>query len=496
MLSFSNRGVNQPRAKVDQLSGHLRRVTDSLSMADKDGAPVTEVLRGGASATRLNLSTARLFVASGPDKGRSVQIDGRPSIVGTETDCALVLSDRSVSRRHAEVMRRGDLVVVRDLGSTNGTFYHDARVGEVSVPLGGEIFFGKTRVKVVPEEVEVPTKPSVEDRLGPLVGGDLRMREIFALVEEVAPTDVTVVVEGETGTGKELVARAIHERSNRRAKNLVVFDCTNQPKDLIESSLFGHVKGAFTGATAQRAGAFERADEGTIFLDELGEFGLDLQPKLLRVLESREVQKVGGEGYDGVNVRVVAATNRNLKAEVRAGRFREDLYYRLAVVKIVLPPLRERASDLPRLIEHFIHQSGNTFSVDPSCYAALKAHTWPGNVRELKNVVDRAAALSRGKASVDLTRFMLEAEEGDLKPSSPLRPAAPSMSGALDSKLPSFKEAKGKIVADFESQYIQALLREHGNNISLAAREAGIDRKHFKDLMRKYGIDAKSDDED
>ena len=163
-------------------------------------------------------------------------------------------------------------------------------------------------------------------------------------------------------------------------------------------------------------------------------------------------------------------------------------------MKIVLPPLRERVSDIPRLVEHFIQLSGSTFSVDPSCYAALKGHTWPGNVRELKNVVDRAAALSRGKANVDLSRFMLEAEDGDLKPSVPVRPAPAMVLG--DSKLPSFKEAKGKIVADFESQYIQALLREHGNNISLAAREAGIDRKHFKDLMRKYGIDARGDDED
>lgn len=463
-------------------------------MADKDGNHVTEVLRAGTSATRLNLSSARLFVASGPDKGRSTHVDSRTIVVGTEPECDLVLSDRSVSRRHAEVVKRGDFVVVRDLGSTNGTYFHEARVGEVFVPLGGEVSFGKTKVKVVPDEVEVGTKPLLEDRLGPLVGGDLRMREIFALIEEVGPTDVTVVVEGETGTGKELVARAIHERSRRTSRPLVVFDCTNQPKDLIESSLFGHVKGAFTGATAQRAGAFERADGGTIFLDELGEFSLDLQPKLLRVLESREVQKVGGEGYDAVDVRVVAATNRNLKAEVRAGRFREDLYYRLAVVKIVLPPLRERVSDIPRLVEHFIQLSGSTFSVDPSCYPALKGHTWPGNVRELKNVVDRAAALSRGKSNVDLSRFMLEAEDGDLKPSLPVRPAPAMVLG--DSKLPSFKEAKGKIVADFESQYIQALLREHGNNISLAAREAGIDRKHFKDLMRKYGIDARGDDED
>jgi transcriptional regulator with GAF, ATPase, and Fis domain len=324
-----------------------------------------------------------------------------------------------------------------------------------------------------------------------MVGGDLRMREIFALIEDIARTDVTVVIEGETGTGKELVARAIHERSKRSDEPFVVFDCTNQPKDLIESALFGHVKGAFTGATSPRAGAFERANGGTIFLDELGEFGLDLQPKLLRVLESREVQKVGGDDYDPVDVRVIAATNRNLKAEVRASRFREDLYYRLAVVKIMLPPLRERASDMQRLVEHFIGLGNHNFTVDPRCYATLRTYQWPGNVRELKNVVDRAGALSHGKGNVDLARFL-----GDLDDDDKARPSSSSGGAAPIDKAMSFKEAKGRVISDFESQYILALLREHGNNISLAAREAGIDRKHFKDLMRKYGIEARGSDND
>ncbi|MCC7380440.1 MAG: sigma 54-dependent Fis family transcriptional regulator [Deltaproteobacteria bacterium] len=454
-------------------------------MTEKGSAQVTEVLRAGSPVTRLDQTRAKLFVAQGPDKGKSVVIGPEPLVVGTEADCGLILIDRSVSRRHAEVCRRGEFVIVRDLGSTNGTFFHDARVGEVFVPLGGEIGFGKTKVKVVPEEVLVEPKPHVGDRLGPLIGADLRMREIFALIEDIAASDVTVVIEGETGTGKELVARAIHERSSRSSGPFVVFDCSNQPKDLVESALFGHVKGAFTGATSPRAGAFERANGGTIFLDELGEFGLDLQPKLLRVLESREVQKVGGDGYDAVDVRIIAATNRNLKGEVRAGRFREDLYYRLAVVKIVLPSLRERGSDIPRLVQHFIELSGSSFTVDPGCFDALRAHSWPGNVRELKNVVDRAAALSRGRREVDLSRFMLEHDDEP-------RPVTPLPSD----KLLSFKEAKGKVISDFESQYILALLREHGNNISLAAREAGIDRKHFKDLMRKYGIEAKGSDEE
>ncbi len=437
--------------------------------------------------TKLNPTSARLFVPQGPDKGKSATVTLDPILVGADPECQLVLVDRTVSRRHAEVRRDGDYVIVRDLKSTNGTYYRDARVGEVFVPLGGEICFGKTRVKIVPEEMSVESKPYMSERLGPLVGGDLRMREIFTLIEEVAPTPVTVVIEGETGTGKELVAKAIHERSLRAKGSLVVFDCTNQPKDLIESSLFGHVKGAFTGATAERMGAFERANGGTIFLDELGEFSLDLQPKLLRVLESREIQKVGGDDYDPVDVRVIAATNRNLKHEVRAGRFREDLYYRLAVVKIQLPPLRDRREDIFRLVDHFLTDAKADCTIDTSCIERLKRHDWPGNVRELKNVVDRAAALSRGRENVDLSRF-IQHDDDDT-------PAAASMAQA-DTNL-SFKEAKGKVISSFESQYIEALLREHSNNISVAAREAGIDRKHFKDLMRKHGIAARPDqDED
>jgi transcriptional regulator with GAF, ATPase, and Fis domain len=458
-------------------------------MTEGEAKNVTELLSpSSGSVTKLNPTSARLFVPQGADKGKSASVGREAIVVGADPGCGLVLTDRTVSRRHAEVQREGDYVVVTDLGSTNGTFYHEARVGKVYVPLGGEVSFGKTRVKVVPEEVALEAKPYAAERLGPLIGGDARMREIFGLIEDIATTDVTVVIEGETGTGKELVAAAIHQLSPRAKRPFVVFDCTNQPKDLVESSLFGHVKGAFTGAMGPRQGAFERASSGTIFLDELGEFGLDLQPKLLRVLESREIQKVGGDGYDPVDVRVITATNRNLKGEVRAGRFREDLYYRLAVVKIVLPPLRERSGDIPRLVEHFLALANNPCSVDPSCFERLRAYAWPGNVRELKNVVDRASALSKGKSNVDLARFIQADDEDEL-------PGAAKAEAALDKGV-SFKEAKGRIVNDFEARYIQMLLREHNNNISVASREAGIDRKHFKDLMKKHGIEARSDDDE
>lgn len=460
-------------------------------MSPPSGTHVTEVLPASGSVTRLNPTSARLYVPAGPDKGKTTSVGSRSVLVGADPSCGLMLVDRTVSRKHAEVRRERDFVIVKDLGSTNGTFYHDARVVEVSVPLGGEISFGKTRVKIVPEEVSVEARPHISDRLGPLIGRDLRMREIFTLIEDIADSDVTVVIEGQTGTGKELVAKAIHDYSRRKKHPLVVFDCSNQPKDLIESALFGHVKGAFTGATAPRAGAFERSDSGTIFLDELGEFGLDLQPKLLRVLESREIQKVGGDGYEPVDVRVIAATNRNLRHEVRTGNFREDLYYRLAVVKIQLPSLRERVEDIPALVDHFIDLNGGAFTVDPGSYSRMAAYHWPGNVRELKNVVDRAAALSRGRTNVDLSTFILADELGHDAPSHGTAVGAPPP--PPDTEL-SFKEAKGRVISDFETRYIEALLRKHNNNISVAAREAGIDRKHFKDLMRKHGISARSED--
>lgn len=456
-------------------------------MSRTESTHVTEILPASGSVTRINPSSARLYVPTGPDKGKSATVGPRAVLVGADPACELQLVDRTVSRKHAEVRRERDLVIVKDLGSTNGTFYHEARVKEVSVPLGGEVSFGKTRVKIVPEEMSVEARPHVSDRLGPLIGTDVRMREIFTLIEDIAQSDVTVVIEGETGTGKELVAKAIHDNSMRRHSPLRVFDCTNQPKDLIESALFGHVKGAFTGATAPRAGAFERADRGTIFLDELGEFGLDLQPKLLRVLESREIQKVGGDGYEPVDVRVIAATNRNLRNEVRAGNFREDLYYRLAVVKLQLPPLRDRLDDLQILVEHFIELNGGNYTVDSRSYPQLRVYPWPGNVRELKNVVDRAAALARGRTNVDLARFV--------QPDDISATAGMEGSGSGTNTDLSFKEAKGRVISDFESRYIESLLRKHNNNISVAAREAGIDRKHFKDLMKKHGIEARRDED-
>jgi len=313
------------------------------------------------------------------------------------------------------------------------------------------------------------------------VGGDTKMRQMFTLLEDVAATSATVLIEGETGTGKELIAEEIHNYSPRKDGPLVVFDCGSVPRELIESMLFGHVKGSFTGAITDRRGAFAEAHGGTIFLDEIGEMSLDLQPSLLRVLDKRAVRKVGSNTYEKIDVRVVAATNRDLRAEVAKKAFREDLYYRLAVIRVSVPPLRERGTDIPLLINHFVSTFGPGLSVSPEDMARLVRHSWPGNVRELRNVIERACLLARG-STINLEDALVSE-------------AAPSLGIRTD--LP-FKEAKGQLVEMFEREYIEDLMRRHKMNLSAAAREAQIDRKHLRELIRKYGLDprAKIDGDD
>jgi DNA-binding NtrC family response regulator len=310
--------------------------------------------------------------------------------------------------------------------------------------------------------------------MGQLVGSDTKMRQLFKLLTDVAATNATVLIEGETGTGKELIAEEIHNHSDRRDGPFVVFDCGSVPRELIESALFGHVKGSFTGAITDRRGAFAEANGGTIFLDEIGEMQMDLQPSLLRVLDKRAVRKVGANQYEKIDVRVVAATNRDLRAEVGKKNFREDLYYRLAVIRVSVPPLRERGSDIPLLVNHFVQSfsQGEPLSVAPEDMARLQRHSWPGNVRELRNVIERACLLSGG-ATINIDDALVEE-------------AAPALGIRTD--LP-FKEAKGQLVEMFEREYIEDLMRRHKMNLSAAAREAQIDRKHLRELIRKYGLD-------
>ena len=416
----------------------------------------------------------------GPDRGESVLVGKEPLVFGSSPSCGMVLTDKTVSRQHMEARwsEDGSGVVLRDLGSTNGTFFQGSRFKEITIAFGAEFKLGRTTIKFLPEEEVVEPEISDADTFGSLKGQDPKIRRLFALLADIAVTDATVIIEGETGTGKELVAEEIHKHSTRTNGPFVVFDCGAVPHELIESALFGHMKGSFTGAVADRKGAFAEAHGGTIFLDEIGELSPELQPALLRVLDKRAVRRVGGNQYEKVDVRVLAATNRDLREEVVRRNFREDLYYRLAVIRIALPPLRERGMDIPYLADHFVNQfspKGQKLIIPPEEMARLQRHSWPGNVRELRNVIERACVLSKGDA------INLDDAFGTTD-------AAPSLGIRTD--LP-FKEAKGQLVEFFEREYIVDLMRRHKMNLSSAAREAQIDRKHLRELIRKYDIDSR-----
>jgi DNA-binding NtrC family response regulator len=421
----------------------------------RDRNNVTALLDDTPSYSRQNAGGI-FVVIKGPDRGEVVRLGREPVSFGSGPQCSLVLTDKTVSRKHLEAQLVDDEVMMIDCGSTNGTFIQGSRFEKISIGFGAEVKLGRTVIKFLPDEEIVEPEPSAQTAFGTIVGGDTKMRQMFTLLEDVAATNATVLIEGETGTGKELIAEEIHNHSPRKDGPLVVFDCGSVPRELIESMLFGHVKGSFTGAITDRRGAFAEAHGGTIFLDEIGEMALDLQPSLLRVLDKRAVRKVGSNTYEKIDVRVVAATNRDLRAEVAKKTFREDLYYRLAVIRVSVPPLRERGTDIPLLIQHFVNTFGPGLTVSSEDMARLVRHSWPGNVREL-NLED--ALVSE---------------------------AAPSLGIRTD--LP-FKEAKGQLVERFEQEYIEDLMRRHKMNLSAAAREAQIDRKHLRELIRKYGLD-------
>jgi DNA-binding NtrC family response regulator len=450
----------------------------------RDRTNVTALLEDLPSFSRQNRGGIFLVI-KGPDRGESVRLDGvRPVYFGSSPSCELVLSDKTVSRKHMMAELAGDEVLVMDCGSTNGCFIHGSRFEKISIGFGAEVKLGRTVIKFLPDEEVVEPEPSRDTAFGTIVGADTKMRQLFNLLTDVAATNATVLIEGETGTGKELIAEEIHNHSPRRDGPFVVFDCGSVPRELIESMLFGHVKGSFTGAITDRKGAFAEAHGGTIFLDEIGEMALDLQPSLLRVLDKRAVRKVGSNTYEKIDVRVVAATNRDLRAEVAKKAFREDLYYRLAVIRVSVPPLRERGSDIPLLVQHFVTSFGPALKVTPEDMAKLVRHSWPGNVRELRNVMERACLLSRGD-QVNIDDALVDESGG------------PQLGIRTD--LP-FKEAKGQLVEMFEREYIEDLMRRHKMNLSAAAREAQIDRKHLRELIRKYGLDPRvkleGDDED
>jgi len=421
----------------------------------------------------------RVVVVAGPSRGRRLALRQGEYRIGKGPDCDLVLEDNAVSRAHLELSLDGDAVVVRDLGSRNGSFYRGARFDSIRVGPGAVLVVGRSELRI---EETTPAHSALvsTDRFGDLVGAAPAMQRLYELLQRVSPTDASVLIQGETGTGKELVARALHQGSSRRRGPFVVCDLGGVVSSLIESELFGHVRGAFTGADIERAGAFEAAQGGTVFLDEVGELDLAAQPRLLRALENREVKRVGASGWTPVDVRVVAATNRDLAADVSAGSFREDLYHRLAVVVIDLPPLRARREDIPLLVDHFLGEAAAAGGRRPpeipeETMEALIAYDWPGNVRELRNVLERALAISAHAPSVDSTILGLS------------QSAPPASPPAADASIP-FHEAKERLVDAWEREYVQALLDRCAGNVSAAARQGGLNRAYLHRLLKKHGL--------
>jgi DNA-binding NtrC family response regulator len=446
----------------------------------------TQLLTDDASGLLLERSF-RLRVVSGPDQGKEHMLDEGTTMVGTHSDNDLVLSDATVSRYHLEIRVRRDGIEVRDLDTTNGTKHGGARIGSVVLTGAARLRLGKhTEMDVEPVDTSVELGEWPNDRFGDVLGTTQPMKRLFALLAKASSTEATILLQGETGTGKEAIAEAVHRNSRRSKGPFVVVDCGSIPHELIASELFGHAKGSFTGAGADKQGLIEAANHGTLFLDEIGELALDLQPQLLRVLDRRQVRRVGETQSVDVDIRVIAATHRDLRAMVKAGQFREDLYYRLAVVATQVPPLRERKADIPALATWFAEKMGRgSFAQSPALLDQLQRHDWPGNVRELRNVVERA--LSLGDAA------LADLGEGSSRPSTGGE-AASEDAGARRGSNPDvlelpFKEAKAQLVEAFERDYLSALLARHHGNISRAAAEAGIDRNYIHRLVKKYNLE-------
>jgi DNA-binding NtrC family response regulator len=421
----------------------------------------------------VRYAKVRVEVVRGPDVGRSVDVAGQSVKVGTAEDNHLILSDDSVSRDHCELEPVPSGMRVRDLGSTNGVFSGAARLYDAVLPLDSRVRLGDTELALSALAETVEREQTTRDRFGDLLGASPRMRELFADLERIAATDVTLLIEGETGTGKEIVAESVHRASARAAGPFVVFDCGAVTPTLVESELFGHERGAFTGATQAHAGVCEQADGGTLFLDELGELPKELQPKLLRAIEKRQIRRVGGTRVIAFDARVVAATNRSLRAEVARDRFRQDLYFRLAAAHVTVPALRERMEDLPLLVEHFLALEQPPRSADDlsrELWDLLRAHRWPGNVRELRNAVQR---------------FLVTPDRA-LRDLAGTGTAGAGASSTATELLP-LRVARREMNDAFERDYLALALRVAGGNVTRAASLAEVSRQILQKLLKKHG---------
>jgi DNA-binding NtrC family response regulator len=430
----------------------------------------------GSTRARVLHWFVRGGVARLPD-GREVTIDVDPLVVGRDEGAAIRLEDPEVSSVHCELRAVDKGILVRDLDSTNGTLVGALRIKEAVITTKAELVVGSSKITIEPQASKQRVDVGYADRFAELVGSSPKMRRVFGVLEKVAKTPLSILILGETGCGKEVVARSVHQSSDRKDGPFVVVDCGSIPATLAESLLFGHEKGAFTGATERKKGFIAEAHGGTLFLDELGELPIDLQPKLLRVLAERQVKRVGGSQVEPVDVRVLAATRRDLAAEMNAGRFRSDLFFRIAQVRVELPPLRERLDDLPMLVDEVCkrvgHEAASSVVLD-WIERRLGSYDWPGNVRELVNVAQVAATLADTPDAIDDVLTLTRGTE-----------AASATTGPQTA----FAEAKKTAISSFERGYFTQLAKAAAGNVSEMARQSGMERHHVRAYLRKYGIE-------
>jgi DNA-binding NtrC family response regulator len=438
---------------------------------------------------RVNVRGGRIRLE---DDDTWIEVGQDPVIVGRNPACQLVVEDGKVSAVHAELVATEHGVKVRDLGSRNGTYVADVRVGDVFISTPCILRMGATELHfepLRPEKVMVPSIPA----FGPLVGQSEAMRKIFDRLTKIAPTDLTLLIGGETGTGKELAAQALHMASKRKDKPFIVVDCGSIPPSLAEATLFGHERGAFTGAVDKHASPFHDAEGGTIFLDELGELPLEVQPKLLRALSERRVKSVGGSTYKQFDVRVIAATRRDLVRAVNQGAFRSDLYFRVAQVKIELPAMRQRIEDVPILVRSMLKDLGDEGAyqrVSNQQLERLMRYDWPGNVRELRNAVAVAYALSETGEEIDVASHLGALAEGGSVNAQTMSGGGGGLSSAGLEKRP-FQDAKTEVLARFAKEYFTHLAEESKGNVSEMARRAGMERAHVRTYLKRHRIDVR-----
>jgi DNA-binding NtrC family response regulator len=437
--------------------------------------PTAKIQRPVAGVPPLG---ALIRVVDAPAVPASFRLRAGRCVIGSAPGCDVVVSAPTVSRTHVELSLVPEGVRVHDLGSTNGTWWSGQRVETLVLPLGGRCTVGATTVAIELDREALEEAPRFEgEEYRGIVGTSPPMRKLLAILERLEGSLATVLIEGESGVGKERVAHALHHGSPVAAGPFVAVNCGALPRQLVASELFGHKRGAFSGASEARRGAFESADGGTLFLDEIGELPLDVQPMLLRALETGEVRPLGEDRTRMVRTRIVAATNRDLEAEVRVGHFRQDLFYRLAIVRLRVPPLRERPEDIEPLVLHFARSAGLS-SVDPRLMAELRARTWPGNARELANAIVAYGAL------------------GALpEPPSPVsHDLVPLLAPLVDVRRP-YAEQKDALVEAFTKTYLVALMAAANQNQSKAARMAGLSRNYLLRVLARYGLGRTSDDD-